>query len=1039
MTTRTRSVITQAAVSLSILTLCCAILPVHATAQNYMYGQAGLQAGTNPAGIVAADFNGDGKLDLAVSNQADNTVSVILTEPDGTFSPKVDYPVGNSPAQVVTADFNGDGIADLAVVNTGDSTVSLLFGTGGGTFATQTTFPTGNSPVAIAIGDFNGDGNIDLAIANQSDNTVTILLGNGKGSFTSQPPLSISGSPYYVLSGDVNNDGQADLLVLAATSSAESLFLMTSGANGSFTPSSIYTGNGASIANLTSGDFNNDGNLDVAFADSNSGSILILLGNGAGSFSTQTIPVTGPQGGGVGSSAQVVAAGDFNHDGKLDLAVSQTYFIAVYPGNGNGTLGTPQFGGVPSFTHLPLLVPADFNNDAQLDLAIALPDYNAALILLGNGDGTLASRADTTLAPSEGLGGAVVADLNNDGKPDIAVAQFNQPLQGSIQGFITTLLGNGGGSFQNPSSTQSADIGIDGMVSADFTGSGNADLATADVNADGGIAVFLGNGSGTFGSPIDSFMVGSGTPLNPGPLAAGDFNQDGKTDLIVASEDTGNNSSPLYVLLSQGDGMFTANFVYNLAYGFVPYVAVADFNQDGFLDLAVTTQNEVLIFLGTGNGTFQAPNAYTNTGQFTNSVAAGDFNGDGKIDIVVGTSGAILFFAGNGDGTFQSAVTTTASSLTLPVLFTGDFNDDGILDLVTDGPGLGQSILIGNGDGTFQAPVPFSPTYYPRTFAVGDMNGDGVVDLVQFSSSNPTLGASPPQTASVWLSTAVISFSASSLQFGAQNVGSSSPPQTIQLYNAGNASLSVANIATAGDFSQTNACQSAMAIEAGCSIQVTFTPTTNGPRNGSLTLTDNARPGTQTLVLSGWAGPPDFVASISPASITVQPGSSADYLLSVSSGDGFAGTVQASCSGAPSAATCTLSPQSVQVSANATAVLQVTVNTTAPSAASVARSFFVRRRSPTLTPSLIIPLGLLTVCVLACLPLPSKRRTAKLLPAIVFAFVLVACGGGASGGGGGGTIGPPPVTGTPSGSYTLTFTMTSGNSTHTTTANLVVQ
>jgi hypothetical protein len=996
-----------------------------ATAQNYMFGLASLQTGTKPSGVGAADFNGDGRADLAVANQGDDTVSVMLTQPDGTFASKVDYPVGNTPFQVVTSDFNGDGIMDLAVANSADNTVSLLVGVGDGTFASTTRFPVGKTPVAIAAGDFDGDGKMDLAIANESDDTVSILLGTGKGAFTSQPTVPINGAPYYLLSGDVNNDGKADLFVLGgAPTSSSALFLLTSTGNGAFSGANI--GGGSSVANMALGDLNNDGNLDIAFANSSSDSVSILLGNGAGTFRSQSLFTVGP----LGAPPQSVAVGDFNRDGNLDLAVTQTYFIAVYNGNGDGTFGSPLLGGIPSFTIPLLLVPTDFNNDAQLDLAVVIPDYNVALIVLGNGDGTLASRTDISLPASGGLGGSVVADFNNDRKPDLAIAQFNEPPQGSIQGFVTALLGNGDGTFQNPASTPSSDVGIAEMLSADFSGNGSADLASANVDANGGIAVFLGGGNGMFGSPIDSFMGGV-TPMNPGPMAAGDFNRDGKMDLIVGSENTGNNSSPLYVLLSQGDGTFSANFLYNLAYGFVPDLAVADFNHDGFLDLAVTTQNEVLVFLGRGDGAFQAPVAYTNSNAFTNSVSVGDFNGDVKPDIVVGTSGAVLFYAGNGDGTFQPQV-TTPTSLNMITLIAGDFNGDVFLDLATDGPGLSDSILLGNGDGTFQGATPFEASYYPRTYTVGDLNGDSIVDLVQFSTSNPT--GTPPQTASVWLSTPAPSFTASSLQFGAQNVGTPSSPQTLVLSNAGNAPLSVTRIAASGEFSQTNTCANALAIKDSCSIHVTFTPTANGPRSGSLTFTDNAKAGTQRLALTGWAGPPDFVPSVSPTSVTVKSGSSATYSLILTSGDGFAGTVQVSCSDAPSGADCMLSQQSVQLSAYSTAKVQVSVNTTAPSFASPALTSLIPARSAYSTPLVIPAFSIAIFCILGWLSLRSERRVARLLPGVAFSLVLAACGGGGSG-----MNGPPPVVGTPAGNYTLTLTTMSGSASHTTTLTLVVQ
>jgi hypothetical protein len=278
-----------------------------------------------------------------------------------------------------------------------------------------------------------------------------------------------------------------------------------------------------------------------------------------------------------------------------------------------------------------------------------------------------------------------------------------------------------------------------------------------------------------------------------------------------------------------------------------------------------------------------------------------------------------------------------------------------------------------------------------------------------------------------------VTFTASSLQFGAQNVGTSSSAKTVLLSNAGNAALSLTKIGASGDFNQTNTCGNKLAIKDGCSIQLTFTPTANGPRSGSLTFMDNAKPGTQRLALAGWAGPPDFVPSVSPASVTVKAGSSAMYLLVLTSGDGFAGTVNVSCSGAPSGANCMLSQQSVPLSGNSGAKFQVTVGTTAPSSASLS-PFVIPTRSPHRTPFVIPTFSIAIVCALGWLALASKRRVAKLLPGVAFSLVLVACGGG-----GPVVTGPPPVVGTPAGNYTLTLTMMSGNSTHTTTLTLVVQ
>jgi hypothetical protein len=1022
-----------------------------AVAQNYMHGQTGLQTGTNPTGVAVADFNGDGRLDLATANQGDNTVSVILTKPDGTFAAKVDYPVGKTPVQLVAADLNGAGILDLVVVNGPDNTVSLLVGVGDGTFKSQTTIPTGNDPTAIAVGDFDGDGNADLAVGNQSDGTISILLGNGLGGFNSKTPIVVNAAPHFLVAGDVNNDGKVDLFAAATDPNlGDVVFLLTSGGNGAFSVTPLSVGffgsaSGSSIANLAVGDFNNDGNLDVAFSitpllvngDFNA---YVLMGNGTGTFTTSivSLPATWQ----VGSAnfnplPASVAAADFKRDGNLDLVVVEALSVAIYPGNADGTFKSPLLGGVLTggITGGPnqLLVAADFNNDAFPDLAVVAPGDSVAAILLGNGDGTLGSRYDVTLPASGTTAAAVIGDFNNDGKPDLATAQFNQAFpSGIISGFVTSLLGNGDGTFQTSVSTPMGDIGIGQMVSGDFRGNGNIDLVSQSVNDNGGFAVFPRNGAGSFGLPIESFMLGSSNPMSLGQVAVGDLNGDGKMDFVGASSGSSNNL--LYVFLSQGDGTFTANFLYDVPYGLPDAVAVADFNHDGFLDVAATTQNSVSVFLGRGDGTFQSPITYA-IPYPPDALAPGDFNGDGKIDMVVGGyySNSLFFFAGIGDGTFQPMV-NTPPSMNVNALVVADFNGDGLLDLADVSLDF---IFLGNGDGTFQTGIPFEGTFGLATVdsAFGDLNADGTVDLVQVGHAPDfQLGSTVLQTATVWLSTPTLTFTASSLQFGVQNVGTSSSGKTIQLSNAGNASLSLASIAASGDFSQTNSCGSSLKLKNSCSIQVTFTPTANGLRSGSLTFTDDGRPGTQSLPLTGWAGPPDIVPSVSPGSVTVKAGSTAQYFLMVGSGDGFAGTVQVACSGAPAKATCTLSAQSVQVVANGTARVQVTVSTTAPSSAEPFPVSFMtihtRDKQPLAVPAFCIAF----VWIWAGLARVSRHRRSRLLPAFGLCLVLAACGGSGSS-----ATGPPPVTGTPAGNYTITLTMTSGNSIHSLTPTLVVQ
>lgn len=322
----------------------------------------------------------------------------------------------------------------------------------------------------------------------------------------------------------------------------------------------------------------------------------------------------------------------------------------------------------------------------------------------------------------------------------------------------------------------------------------------------------------------------------------------------MLSLDSSNNFSPLYVLLSNGDGTFRPQLVENVP-GIATGLTAGDFNHDGNLDLVVTDPQgavnpSVLVFLGRGDGSFESPTAYNTGTLFTNDVKASDFNGDGKLDFAVGTDQGIFFFAGNGDGTFKSPI-VTPTFLSIEFMSVGDFNGDGKPDLAFAGLAGGIAVALGRGNGTFTAQVEFQPTYYPRTilFPIGDFNADGSSDLIQFSTPLPQ--APSQETASVWSSAPTVALSASGLDFGSQTVGTSSSPRSIVLTNMGNAPLLIAKIATAGEFAEANNCASPLPVGRRCTINVTFTPSAKGLANGKLTVTDNGAGGSQIIPLSG--------------------------------------------------------------------------------------------------------------------------------------------------------------------------------------------
>lgn len=303
---------------------------------------ASYPTGNAPSGIVAADFNGDHIVDLAVTNAMDNTVMIFLGNGDGTFRPgtTISDP-GVYPTQIVAADFNGDGHMDVAVLNScgtgqngcyptalplGPENVAILLGNGDGTFNVAPTMPaTGFVSAAIAAADLNQDGFIDLIVAN-SDNTLTLLMGNGDGTFTaaSSTPSTggFTGPPLGIAVGDFNGDGAPDVAV--SSSGDNGIFILLNQCAGLPAPQCTLTpkgygislGPGASPGPIAAADMNADGFLDLVVANSGTGTVSVLLGDGTGNFNplpwpNQSFPA--------GGSPQALALLDFNQDGRLDV------------------------------------------------------------------------------------------------------------------------------------------------------------------------------------------------------------------------------------------------------------------------------------------------------------------------------------------------------------------------------------------------------------------------------------------------------------------------------------------------------------------------------------------------------------------------------------------------------------------------------------------------------------------------------------------------------------------------------------------------
>ncbi len=666
---------------LSILIL--SLLSTVAAAQsNGLFNFISLNStGAAPVAIATGDFNGDGRIDLAVVNDAGNSVSILIGNGDGNFQPAVNYSVGTTPVAVATGDFNHDGHLDLAVVNSNPNTggaggsLSILFGRGDGTFAAGATYGLGALPAAVAAGDFDGDGNLDLAVVIGNPNVVfnpgfvTVLLGKADGTFVAQANYNVGIVPVSIAAGDFNGDGKLDLAVgsnisgFSLDAHSEVSMLMNNGSGGFVSGSSFTVGQLGTIPILiTPADFNNDGKLDLAVAIDGTSNVLICQGNGDGTFTPLSAPA-------VGTNPLWVSAADFNGDGKIDLVTANDAdgTIAVLLGNGDETFASPvvyAVGKGPAG-----LAIADLNGDGRSDVIVANNADSTVQVLAGRGDGTLRAGTYPVAANPSSI---ATGDFNSDGIPDLAIISASS-VPGQNGGTLTILTGDGRGGFRSL-----APLGVCPAY--------------------------------TFGSMI------------AGPIVSADLNGDGKADLVFACATITQSQESVFFLTGNGDGTFTsAGEIDNSVFG-APTLALADINGDGVADIA---------------GSFGSVGAWETLGGALSivvdlespiqAIRAGDFNGDGKTDLLfVTTTGSVLLL-GDGTGSFQTFnVPGTGDSAQV-----GDFNGDGFTDYGEQLVNIGQpfAVQLSNGDGTFRSGFTFDCCIGAAS-SIADFNGDGMQDIL---------------------------------------------------------------------------------------------------------------------------------------------------------------------------------------------------------------------------------------------------------------------------------------------------------------------
>ncbi|MGA7109093.1 MAG: FG-GAP-like repeat-containing protein [Terracidiphilus sp.] len=974
----------------------------------------------------------------------------------------------STAGNLTAADLNKDGNGDLVILDGASATtgrVIVMLGNADGTFKNGVIYPiAGNYSVAAVIDDVNGDGKLDI-VAVSGDQQISVLLGNGDGTFQAAQSFAAPSLPGY--------------------SSAAS------------TP----------IVNLITADLRGIGKKDIIGSNG-----LVLLGNGNGTFTAVTAPAFPYFQDYLYAGGPNLSSGDLNKDGKIDVAVNNGSSISTWLGNGDGTFTQGQsYATINSDGFISI---SDLDGDGNADIFVGLGDGgvfagdegspNLSYALMGNGNGTLQGAPQLL---SGGYNGNNLVDLNGDGVPDL--------ISSSSAGGLSVQLGNGKGAFAAgvnvppPASfslngynfTMGTSAEASSYAIGDVNGDGKPDLVFVDNSltavASGGSTpitypypvyfVALGNGDGTFQTPVPyafpqiaptaDFDI-SNTVSN---LEIADVNHDGNADLILAYNEIAGGTGVIpynqgiVVLPGNGNGTFKAPVLtstYSSASAptsaFVPQIDnIGDLNGDGYPDLIVNSpgttvvnfqlQTQLQAFLGNGDGTFKTPTTIA-VGADAYDTVLEDLNKDGKLDLAVlaetsSSQAELVTLLGNGDGTFATAAVsnlTGGDAIRNANLAAADFDGNGTVDLALLDPEDFSGIFYGNGNGTFTS-VNTGSFLVPKdlinigSVALGagtavavDLNKDGKPDILDGGMSLINVyGEAPATTATPTVTVTPSPSSITTAQSTAVTIavggGSGAATPTGSVILSSGAYTSTATTLTSGSALVT---VPAGSLAAGTdTLAATYTP------DSASSSIYNSAAGTSSITVTTAAATPSFALTNS-GNVTLSPGATTGNTsaISVTPSGGFTGAVALTCAIAPTAtsdpATCALSPASVTISGASVGTSTLTLTTTAATTADL------DHRKPGGIPWFAGG-GATLACLVFLMTPARKRRLRKLFGVIVLlAFMgagLVSCGGGGGSGktgngGGGGTTNP----GTTAGTYTVTVTGTAASTTSTTTVTLTV-